>query len=89
MLETVAEGRILTISEVYSRLGISDYQANRSKNSLVEKGLVTPARLPRLSGKGRSPETLVLTAKGIQVVRGLGKVVDDASLQLGTHVSGG
>ena len=78
MLETVAEGRILTISEVYSKLGISDYQANRSKNSLVEKGLVTPARLPRLSGKGRSPETLVLTVKGIQVIRGFGKVVDDA-----------
>jgi len=77
MLETVAGGRILTISEVYSRLGISDYQANRSKNSLVEKGLVTPSRLPRFSGKGRSPETLVLTDKGVHVARSFGKVVDD------------
>src|SRR5207249_7063301 len=77
ILEMVAGDRILTISELYSRLAISDYQANKSKNSLVEKGLVTPTRLPRFSGKGRSPETLVLTDKGIRVARSFGKVVDD------------
>ncbi len=78
ILEAVAGSRILTISELYSRLGISDYQANRSKNSLVDKGLVTTAQLPKLSGKGRSPETLVLTDKAIQVAHGFGIVVDDA-----------
>src|SRR3989442_2161024 len=50
ILELAAEDRILTISELYLRLGISDYQANKSKNAIVEKGFVTPARLPRLSG---------------------------------------
>jgi len=72
MLEIVAGKRILTIRELYSRLAVSGYQADRSKKALIQKGLAEPAHLPKLSGKGRSPETLVLTDRGSEFVRGLG-----------------
>src|SRR5438128_1018826 len=85
ILETITGDKILSITELYSRLGISDYQANKSKNSLVQKGFVTCVRLPRLSGKGRSPETLALTDKGMQFARRLGKNVKDSRSSGGLH----
>lgn len=78
MLEAVASGRVLTVTELYSKLAVSDYQADKAKKALLQKGLITRVNLPRLSAKGRAPETIVPTDKGIQLLRSLGVEVRDS-----------
>jgi len=78
MLEAVAGGRVLTVTELYSKLAVSDYQADKAKKALLQKGLITRINLPRLSAKGRAPETIVPTDKGVQLLRSLGVEVRDS-----------
>lgn len=72
ILRKVAEEAIFSMSDLYRKVGVNDYQGNKAKNKLVQKGLVETIKLPKLEGKGRKPEALVLTEKGVAEAEKLG-----------------
>lgn len=50
---------LLPTRDLYSRLGLDEYRGTKTKDSLVQKGLVRTIRLPKLRRVGRSPEGIV------------------------------
>lgn len=58
MLKVIQE-EILPIRRLYEKLQLNEYQGNRVKNCLLQKGIAKTVKLPSLSKTGRRPEALV------------------------------
>lgn len=73
------------MTELYSKLSVSEYHAERAKKALLQKGLVIRISLPRLSAEGRAPQTLVPTDKAVRLLQSLGVDVSDSRSLGGPH----
>jgi vacuolar-type H+-ATPase subunit F/Vma7 len=76
MLVDVLQNPISKVKERYKRLGLNDYQGNKSQQGLIDKKLVQIEKLPNPEGKGYWGKTFQLTQKGKQALTGLGYMVE-------------
>ena len=65
MLKIVAEEHVFSTSELYVRMSVNERQGNEAKNQLIKKDLVQTLKLPKVSGRGRKPEGIMLTDLGV------------------------
>jgi len=85
MLIDVLQNSISKVKERYRRLGLNDYQGNKSQQELIDKKLVRIVKLPNPEGKGYWGKTFQLTEKGKQTLEELGYSVKEE----GTRRKGG
>jgi len=63
LLKDILYHEFSSVSERYKRLGLNEYQGNKAKKELEEKGFVRTIKMPKLRGKGYW-KALELTEEG-------------------------
>jgi len=77
LLIDVLENPISKVKERYKRLGLNDYQGNKSQQKLTEKKLIRVIKLSNPEGKGYWGKTFQLSEKGKQTLLELGYSVKE------------
>lgn len=75
MLRAVSEGNAFSTVDLYRRLGFNQRVGNQVKDKLMEKSLIMPVKIPKIAGKGRMLQGLVLTENGTEAATRAGIAV--------------
>lgn len=66
LLRSISQNPELRVTEHYAKLNLNNFQGDKAKNILLERGLASVTEVPRIEGKGRWGKILTLTYSGRQ-----------------------